>query len=175
MFRRCWSWRWGLAVEPWLGRDGIGYVFDTALVLPLLADPEPVAARVMAALSEHHRLTAHDRLGWDLLKDELFVLPRSDAGADLQDIVTARLSDPGWRPHVEIQSVSQETILNDLSAAYFITLAYERCSRATIPRSRCARSPTPTDPAASNSRDTGENARHLPCLKLSSRICAARL
>jgi len=53
-----------LAVEHWLGRDGIGYVFDTALVLPLLADPAPVAARVMAALSEQRACSPVTRPGW---------------------------------------------------------------------------------------------------------------
>lgn len=89
------------------------------------------SARVIAALSENHPLAAHDRLEWAQLKDELFVLPRSDAGADLQDIVTGRLSEPGWRPRIEIQSVSQETILNGLAAANFVTLGYEEALSAS--------------------------------------------
>jgi len=83
------------------------------------------STRIIVALNENHRLAVRDILDWRALKDELFVLPRSDAGMDLQDIVTARLSEPGWRPHIEIQSVSQETVLNGLSTGYFVSLGYE--------------------------------------------------
>lgn len=88
---------------------------------------------IVAALGENHRLAVHETLGWQALKDELFVLPCSDAGIDLQDMVTARLSEPGWRPRVEIQSVSQETIINGLSAAYFISLGYEEALADSYP------------------------------------------
>jgi len=48
----------------WLGRDGIGYVFDTALALPLLADPAPPARRVIAALREQRACTRITRPRW---------------------------------------------------------------------------------------------------------------
>ena len=53
-----------LAAAHWLGRDGVGYVFDSALVLPLLQEPEPLADRVEASLRAHRACTALTRPGW---------------------------------------------------------------------------------------------------------------
>jgi len=53
-----------LEERGWLGRDGISYVFDTALALPLLADPEPVARRVEEALRLRQACSQVDRPGW---------------------------------------------------------------------------------------------------------------
>ena len=51
--------RWGL-----LGRDAIGFVFDTALALPLLSEPEPVASRLADMLGTHRVVDRVTRPGW---------------------------------------------------------------------------------------------------------------
>ena len=53
-----------LGLGGWLGRDEIGYAFDTALALPLLADPRAAARRVMVSLREQRACTRITRPGW---------------------------------------------------------------------------------------------------------------
>ena len=53
-----------LGMEGWLGRDGIGYVFDSGLALPLLEDPEPLADRIEDCLSQRRACSRITRPGW---------------------------------------------------------------------------------------------------------------
>jgi len=47
-----------------LGRDGIGYAFDSALALPLLASPEALSTRVLKLLQTERSCTEVRRPGW---------------------------------------------------------------------------------------------------------------
>lgn len=117
-----------------LERGTLDFVIATGTVHRDGCDQLPLwSARIIAVLNENHRLAGHDFLDWQLLKDELFVLPRTDAGRDLQDIVTARLSEPGWRPRIEVQSVGQETIIHGLAAGHFVTLGYDEALAESYP------------------------------------------
>ncbi|MEE2829970.1 MAG: hypothetical protein VX498_12340 [Myxococcota bacterium] len=53
-----------LEEDGWLGRDGTSYAFDTALALPLIGDPAPVAQRIVDALSQGWACQPVSRPGW---------------------------------------------------------------------------------------------------------------
>jgi len=68
-----WSERAQTILDPLLGRlhsintlerDGVQYVFDTALALPLLSNPRPVAHYVLGELQSHRACRPVKRPGW---------------------------------------------------------------------------------------------------------------
>jgi len=91
-----------LQAKQWLGRDGIAYVFDSALALPLLDDPHPLADRVELRLRERRACSRVTRPGWwsqsygaHLLKCGLWLsrVGRRDFAEQLADDLVSRCFD----------------------------------------------------------------------------------
>jgi DNA-binding transcriptional LysR family regulator len=89
--------------------------------------------RVMVALEQAHRLVEKERIYWPDLRKERFIVTRQDPGADLADLVFARLSEPGSRPDVAIQQVSRDNVINMVSIGGFLTLTTESALGRTMP------------------------------------------
>jgi len=88
--------------EQWLGRDGIGYVFDSALALPLLRDPQPLADRIEESLRQRRACSQVTRPGWwsqsygaHLIKCGLWLsrVGRRDFAEQLADDLVSRCFD----------------------------------------------------------------------------------
>lgn len=88
--------------------------------------------RVMVALHEGHALAEKERIYWPDLKSERFILPRQDPGIDLADLVRARLSEPGWRPDVEIHEVGRENVANIVPIGRYVTLTTDTALGRTL-------------------------------------------
>ena len=50
--------------QGWLGRDGVGYTFDTALAIETLSDPAETIAQVVDWLTSGQACTQVQRVGW---------------------------------------------------------------------------------------------------------------
>ncbi len=53
-----------IRTASWLGRDGISYVFDSALALPLVGEPEALADRIETSLRARRACSQITRPGW---------------------------------------------------------------------------------------------------------------
>jgi len=107
-----------LETEAWLGRDGIGYVFDSALALPLLEDPQPLADRIEDSLSQRRACSRITRPGWwsqsygaHLIKCGLWLsrIDRRDFAEQLADDLIERCFD-GCR--FVVHEASEDTYLH---------------------------------------------------------------
>lgn len=81
--------------------------------------------RLLVVLSGGHRLLANERIHWNDLRNEVFVLPSGSRGSSARNIVTARLTDQGYRPNILFQTVLPQTIMSMVSAGRFITVIGE--------------------------------------------------
>ncbi|WP_016745043.1 LysR family transcriptional regulator [Rhizorhabdus wittichii] len=81
--------------------------------------------RVLVAMPEEHGLAAKPAVTWEDLQQQLIIQTKIDPGPELCDMLIARLSEPGRRPQVRMQSVSHETVLNGIPGGHFLTLGYE--------------------------------------------------
>jgi len=89
--------------------------------------------RVMVALHDDHALAQKERIHWPDLRAERFILPRQDPGADLADLVRARLSEPGWKPDVETQEVSRDNVANIVPIGRYVTLTTDTALGRMLP------------------------------------------
>ena len=81
--------------------------------------------RLFVALLEDSELLSKDRLYWQDLRREVFVVSNNGIGPILGNLISARLTEQGFRPAVIYQDTSQESVLSMIAAKRFISVATE--------------------------------------------------
>lgn len=81
--------------------------------------------RLMAALLRGHSLSGNERIYWTDLRREVFVVPSSGVGPIIANLLSARLTEQGYRPNIIVQDTSLESVLSIVSVGRFITVATE--------------------------------------------------
>ena len=89
--------------------------------------------RLMVALTIHHRLLENERIYWQDLRREVFVVPSSGIGPILGNLLAARLTEQGYRPNIIVQDTSLESALSIVPVGRFITIATEASQGVTWP------------------------------------------
>lgn len=78
--------------------------------------------RIVVALHSDHPLIDKGRVYWSDLRGERFILPAEDPGQDLANLVSARLSEPGFTPDVDVEEVGRDNLLHMIPTGRFISL-----------------------------------------------------
>jgi DNA-binding transcriptional LysR family regulator len=81
--------------------------------------------RLFAALLGDSDLLSRDRIYWQDLRREVFVVSNNGIGPILGNLISARLTEQGFRPAVIYQDTSQESVLSMIAAKRFISVATE--------------------------------------------------
>lgn len=81
--------------------------------------------RLFAVLHADNALAERDRIYWQDLRREVFVVPSSGVGPILGNLISARLTEHGFRPNIIFQDTSLESVLSMVSAKRFSTIATE--------------------------------------------------
>lgn len=81
--------------------------------------------RLFAVVLEDSELAAKERIYWQDLRREVFVVPSSGLGPILGNLISARLTEQGFRPAVIYQDTSHESVLSMVTAKRFIAIATE--------------------------------------------------
>ena len=89
--------------------------------------------RLMVVLTCSSRLLENERIYWQDLRREVFVVPSSGLGPILANLLSARLTDQGYRPNIIVQDTSLESALSMVSANRFIAIATEASQGVTWP------------------------------------------
>jgi len=89
--------------------------------------------RLFAVLLANSPLAAEERIYWQDLRREVFVVPGSGLGPILGNLISARLTEQGYRPAIIQQDTSLESVLSMVTAKRFITIATEASQGITWP------------------------------------------
>lgn len=81
--------------------------------------------RLFAVLPEGSPHLAQDRIYWHDLRREVFVVAGSGLGPILGNLISARLTEQGFRPGIIYQDTSIESVLSMVSAKRYISVATE--------------------------------------------------
>lgn len=81
--------------------------------------------RLFAVLPEDSPLLSKDRMYWHDLRREVFVVAGSGLGPILGNLISARLTEQGFRPGIIYQDTSIESVLSMVSAKRYISVATE--------------------------------------------------
>jgi DNA-binding transcriptional LysR family regulator len=81
--------------------------------------------RLFVALLEDSDLALKDKIYWQDLRREVFVVSSNGIGPILGSLISARLTEQGFRPAVIYQDTSQESVLSMIAAGRFISIATE--------------------------------------------------
>lgn len=81
--------------------------------------------RLFAVLLEDNRLVAQEKIYWQDLRREVFVVPSIGLGPIPGNLIAARLTEQGFRPAVIYQDTSHESVLSMIAAKRYISVATE--------------------------------------------------
>jgi DNA-binding transcriptional LysR family regulator len=88
---------------------------------------------LFAAVPVGHPFAAGSGVCWDDLRDETFLIAADGTGPEVEGIVLRRLSEIGFRPHLSIQKVGRENLLNLVGKGFGLTVVAGSTLGATYP------------------------------------------
>lgn len=97
----------------------IGFVEAGITFRPLWSE------RLFAVILADNTLAERERIYWQDLRREIFVVPTAGVGPILGNLLSARLTEQGFRPAIIYQDTSLESVLSMVTAKRFITIATE--------------------------------------------------
>ena len=90
-------------------------------------------ARVFAVLPERHHLADEDKVGWEALRNEHFIVSRDAPGPEIHDYVVRRVAELGHSPSVERYGVGRETLMHLVALGFGISFISEAGTAACYP------------------------------------------
>jgi DNA-binding transcriptional LysR family regulator len=103
--------------------------------------------RLFAALHEGSELASKNKVYWQDLRREVFVVSSNAIGPILGDLISARLTEQGFRPAVIYQDTSQESVLSMVAAKRYISITPESSRGVAWPDTQFREIHDPTGPA----------------------------
>lgn len=89
--------------------------------------------RMLVALSATHPLAERELIHWTDLRSERFLLPVTDPGSELRDMLLGRLAVLGAKPDIRMHRSSRETILSILGAGSGVSIVCEGSTGTRYP------------------------------------------
>ncbi|MGD9471223.1 MAG: LysR substrate-binding domain-containing protein [Novosphingobium sp.] len=89
--------------------------------------------KLMVVLLGDNRLIENERIYWQDLRREVFVVPSGGLGPILGNLLSARLTEQGYRPNIIYQDTSLESVLAMITAKRFVSIATEASQGVTWP------------------------------------------
>lgn len=89
--------------------------------------------RVHVALSREHPLALRKRLDWPLLKQERFIVSRTEPGPEVHDYIVRRAADYSTYPEIEQKASFQDNLMNLVSLGEGITLVSAAWTAVKLP------------------------------------------
>ncbi|ATE66832.1 LysR family transcriptional regulator [Rhizorhabdus dicambivorans] len=103
--------------------------------------------RLFVVLVEGNRLIPQERIYWQDLRREIFVVPGNGLGPILGNLISARLTEQGFRPNIIYQDTSLESVLSMVSAKRYISVATESSQGVSWPELHFREIYDPSGPA----------------------------
>jgi DNA-binding transcriptional LysR family regulator len=89
--------------------------------------------RMFVALPHGHALCAKGEIGWELLRDEKFILRQTEPGPQIHDYVISRLADLGYYPRVQRFDVGRDTLMHLVALGLGVSFASQSATAASFP------------------------------------------
>lgn len=89
--------------------------------------------RLLVACIAGSALAEQERIYWQDLRREVFVVPGSGIGPILGNLISSRLTEQGYRPNVICQDTSLESVISMVVANRFISIATEAAAGIAWP------------------------------------------
>jgi DNA-binding transcriptional LysR family regulator len=89
--------------------------------------------RVFVVLPKDHSLAKQEKIGWDDLRDEHFLVSETDPGPEIHDYLVKNLAELGHHPTVERCSVGRDNLMKLVALDRGLTLTSEATTGAVFP------------------------------------------
>jgi DNA-binding transcriptional LysR family regulator len=88
---------------------------------------------MFVVLPHAHALCNKEEITWEALRDERFILRRSDPGPAIHDHVIKRIADLGYHPRVLRLDIGRETAIHLVALGLGVSLTSEATTANTFP------------------------------------------
>lgn len=89
--------------------------------------------RLHVTMPDSHRLARADMIHWTDLRGERFRLTERDPGPQFSQILQGKLADASYRPDIELEDVSRESLLTSVSNSGRVSIVVEAALGLGIP------------------------------------------
>ncbi|MBU2587744.1 MAG: LysR family substrate-binding domain-containing protein [Alphaproteobacteria bacterium] len=79
--------------------------------------------KLYAVLPDDHELADREKVYWQDLRREIFVVPSGGLGPIFGNLIASRLTEQGRRPNIIVQDTSLESVLSIVAAKRYISIA----------------------------------------------------
>lgn len=121
--------------------------------------------RLMVVLLDDNLLFGNERIYWQDMRREIFVVPSGGLGPILGNLLSARLTEQGYRPNIIYQDTSLESVLSMITARRFVSIATEASQGVTWPDLQFREIYDPSGPARLEYSLYWRNDNDNPALK----------
>ena len=95
---------------------------------------EPLwSERMLVALPASHLLAGRDVVHWTDLRSERFLLPVTDPGPEIRNMLLGRLAASGTKPEIRMLQASRDTVLSVIGGSSGISIVCEGSTGASYP------------------------------------------
>lgn len=77
---------------------------------------------VYVVVPASHELADSEKLSWQEVRDETFIVSSGGPGPEIQDYLVKKLAGLGFRPMIEVHDVSRESLMHLVAIGYGLTL-----------------------------------------------------
>lgn len=77
---------------------------------------------IFLALPSDHAMANRDRVSWQEIREETFIVGADGPGPEIEDYLVKQLSELGFRPRIVVQRVGRENLLNLVAKGFGLTL-----------------------------------------------------
>ncbi|MFM2273696.1 MAG: hypothetical protein RL702_2761 [Pseudomonadota bacterium] len=81
--------------------------------------------QLMVVMLDDNHLLKEERIYWQALRREVFVVPSGGLGPILGNLLSAKLTEQGYRPNIIYQDTGLESVLSMITAKRFVSIATE--------------------------------------------------
>jgi DNA-binding transcriptional LysR family regulator len=111
---------------------------DVAFVrgTPVVPDCDVVqfwTEHMFVALPAGHPLCGEHEIGWELLRNEKFIVRQTEPGPQIHDHAVARLADLGYYPAVQRFDVGRDTLMHLVAIGLGLSFASESATAVSFP------------------------------------------
>jgi DNA-binding transcriptional LysR family regulator len=89
--------------------------------------------QVFVALPEAHDLMGRTAIGWEEIRNEVFLVGVEGPGPEIKDCIIRQLSGTGFRPSISVQKVGRENLMNMVAKGFGLTLTTDSTLGASYP------------------------------------------
>lgn len=89
--------------------------------------------RHLVVMPENHRLASRERIHWQDLVGERFLLTERDPGPETRNLLLGKLASPGYAPEIDMDDIGRDTVISSIALGGRLAVFAESSAGIQVP------------------------------------------